>query len=144
MGENHRDLGVLDAPCGPGVLALHPDAVLPLLQVAGVVDDEHRLRVGERVAHVAAHVVAHRVSAQVDWLQQVLEPVGGGSPRCSAIVQQYFRSRPESRPSISLAAQAPGQVTWSTILPTCVLSSRSRWAWATSLKGSTRSTIGRT
>jgi hypothetical protein len=35
-----RDLGVLDPPGGAGVLALHPDRLAALLEIAGLVDDQ--------------------------------------------------------------------------------------------------------
>jgi hypothetical protein len=38
-----RDLGVLHPTRGAGVLALHPDGVGPLLQIAGLVDYQRRL-----------------------------------------------------------------------------------------------------
>jgi hypothetical protein len=60
VGEEHRDLGVLDPPGGAGVLALHPDRMGALLQIAGLVD-QHRVGVGEGVGGVAAQVIAHRI-----------------------------------------------------------------------------------
>jgi hypothetical protein len=44
VGEIDRDLGVLDPAHGAGVLALHSDGVFALLQIAGLVHDQHRLR----------------------------------------------------------------------------------------------------
>ena len=44
VGQVDRDLGVLDPPGGAGVLALHPDGVHALLEVAGLVDHQHRRR----------------------------------------------------------------------------------------------------
>jgi hypothetical protein len=41
VGEVDGYLGVLDPPRGAGVLALDPDAVDALLQVTGLVDDQH-------------------------------------------------------------------------------------------------------
>ena len=41
----HRDLGVLGAPGGPGVLPLHPRRRGAFLHITGLVDDQHRTRV---------------------------------------------------------------------------------------------------
>ena len=61
VGQEHRDLGVLDPPRSAGVLALHPDRVHALLHVAGLVDHQHRVRVAEGVDDIAAQIVADRV-----------------------------------------------------------------------------------
>jgi hypothetical protein len=42
-----RDLGVLDASGGAGVLALHLSRLQALLEVAGLVDHQHRLRIAQ-------------------------------------------------------------------------------------------------
>jgi hypothetical protein len=51
-----RDLGVLDPACGAGVLALHPHRLGALLQVAGLVHDQHRLRIAERLGEIGIYV----------------------------------------------------------------------------------------
>jgi hypothetical protein len=40
--QQDHDLGVLHPPGGAGVLALHPDRIGALLEVAALVDDQHR------------------------------------------------------------------------------------------------------
>lgn len=50
LGQIHRDLGVLDAPGGAGVLALHPDRMHALLHVAGFVDDQERAGVSAKAS----------------------------------------------------------------------------------------------
>jgi hypothetical protein len=47
IGQIDRDLGVLDSPGGTGVLALHPDRAHALLQIAGLVDHQHRVGVSQ-------------------------------------------------------------------------------------------------
>jgi hypothetical protein len=61
VGEEHRDLSVLDPPRGAGVLALHPDRVHTFLQITGLINHEHRVRVGECVRHVIAQIVADSI-----------------------------------------------------------------------------------
>jgi hypothetical protein len=56
-----RLVGVLDPPGGAGVLALHPDRGHTLLEVAGLVDHEHRIGVPETGDDVVTQVVAHPV-----------------------------------------------------------------------------------
>jgi hypothetical protein len=79
-----------------------------LLDITGFVDHEHRLSVGEMLDDVAAQVVAHRGGVPLRPREQMLQPVQVRSPRCSAIVQQFFRSSPDSMPSISPAACRTG------------------------------------
>jgi hypothetical protein len=59
VGQIHRDLGVLDAPGGTGVLALHPNRMHTLLHVAGLVDDQDRSGVAEGVDDVLTQIVTH-------------------------------------------------------------------------------------
>jgi hypothetical protein len=49
-----------------------------LLQIAGLVDDQHRLRVAEVLHEVGAHVVADRVLVPDGPGEQVLHPVAAG------------------------------------------------------------------
>jgi hypothetical protein len=73
-----RDLGVLDAPGGAGVLALDPNRRRPLLEVPGLVHHQDRLGVAEVLHEVVAHVIAHRVVVPHRPGEQVLHPVGVG------------------------------------------------------------------
>ena len=75
VGQIDRDLGVLDPPGGAAVLALHPHRRGALLDVAGLVDHQHRTRVTERVDDVVAQVIAHRLGVPLRPRQQVLQPV---------------------------------------------------------------------
>ena len=75
-----------------------------LLHVPGLVDHQHRTRVAEGVDDVIAQIIADRIGVPFRPGQQVLQPVRSGSPRCSAIVQQFLRSSPETIPSINSAA----------------------------------------
>jgi hypothetical protein len=56
-----RDLGVVDAAGGAGVLALDPNGCRALLEVPRLVDDQHRTRVAHVLGHIAADVIADRV-----------------------------------------------------------------------------------
>ena len=58
----HRDLGVLDAASGPPVVALHPDTVDALLDVAGLVNDQDRASVIEGIDDVIAQIIADSIS----------------------------------------------------------------------------------
>ena len=72
IGKEHRHLRVLDPAGGSGVLALHPDAVSAGFEVAGVVEDQHRLRMSDRVDDIAAHIVADRVRVPDGLAEQSL------------------------------------------------------------------------
>jgi hypothetical protein len=61
VSEVDRDLGVLDPSGGAGVLALDPDRISALLEVSGLVHDQHRVAVTERADDVVAQVIAHPV-----------------------------------------------------------------------------------
>jgi hypothetical protein len=73
-----RDLAVVDLAGGAGVLALHPSGGGALLQIAGLVDDQHRLRVAEMADHVVAHVIAQGVGIPHRPGEQVLQSVRAG------------------------------------------------------------------
>jgi hypothetical protein len=70
------DLGVVDLAGGAGVLATHPDGVAALLEVAGLIDDQHRARVAEVLDYQGAHVVADGAVVPHRPGQQVLQAVG--------------------------------------------------------------------
>jgi hypothetical protein len=74
------DLGVLDAASGAGVLALDADRGGALLEVAGLVDDQHRLRVAQVLDHIVADVIADRIVVPHRPRHQVLHAVGAGLP----------------------------------------------------------------
>ena len=61
VGQIHRDLGVLDAAGGAGVLALHPDRMHALLHVSGFVEDQDCAGVAEGVDDIIAQIVTDRV-----------------------------------------------------------------------------------
>jgi hypothetical protein len=75
IGQEHRHLAVLDAPRGAGVLALHTDRAAARLQISGVVQNQHRVAIAQRVDHVLPHVVAHFVGLSDRLTQQSLHPV---------------------------------------------------------------------
>ena len=75
IGQIDRDLGVLDPPGGPGVLALHPNGVSALLQVAGLVHHQHGIHLAEPLHDIPAQVVTHAVGIPFRLPQQVLQAV---------------------------------------------------------------------
>ena len=77
VGEEDADLAVLDPPGRPRVLALATPARLhSLLQEAGLINDQHRLRVAEVFDDVRPQVIAHLVGAPLGAPEQVLQAVG--------------------------------------------------------------------
>ena len=75
-----------------------------LLHVPGFINHQNRARVTEGVDDVVTQIIANPVGVPFRPRQQMLQPVGVASPRCSAIVQQFLRSSPETIPSINSAA----------------------------------------
>jgi hypothetical protein len=78
VGEIDRDLGVLDPAGGAGVLTLHPDGALALLQITGLVDHQDRVGFAEVVNDVVAQVGGDPVGVPDRPVQQVLHPVRAG------------------------------------------------------------------
>ena len=105
VGQIDRDLGVLDPPGGAGVLALHTHRVDSLLEVPGLVNHQDGVRVAQVVDDVPAKVVADQVGVphRRGTAGAATHPVIF-APRCSAMDQQFFRSRSDSNPSINAAA----------------------------------------
>ncbi len=73
----HHDLGVLDAPGGAGVLALHPDRMHALLHFPSFINHEYGTRVTEGFDDVVAQVVTNLIGVPFRPCQQMLQPVGG-------------------------------------------------------------------
>jgi hypothetical protein len=114
VGQIHRDLGVLDSPGGAGVLPLHPDRVLALLQIARLIHHEHRVGLGERVDNVAAQVITHRVGVPArpskQILQRVRSPVTamlGDRPAVLALQPAQHPKHQPARVSQRLVAREP-------------------------------------
>ncbi len=74
MGEIDGDLGVLDPSGGGGVLALHTHRGAALLQIAGFVHDQHRIRLSQVLHHEAAEIVPHSIGIPHCPVQQLLHP----------------------------------------------------------------------
>jgi hypothetical protein len=79
------------------------------LEVASLIDDQHRLGVAQVLDHIGAHVVANRILIPHCPGEQVLpSPSGLGSPACSASVQQFLRGRSASSPRTNALARCRG------------------------------------
>jgi len=78
VGQIHRDLGVLDAPGGTGVLALNPDGGHALLHVAGFINHENCAGVTEGVDNIVTQIIADRLGVPFRPRQQMLQAVGSG------------------------------------------------------------------
>jgi len=62
IGHKHRHLGILDPPGSATVLALHADGVGALLDIGGLIDNQHRVRITEGIDHVVTQIIADRIS----------------------------------------------------------------------------------
>jgi site-specific DNA recombinase len=99
----HGDLGILDPAGGAGVLALDPDGGGALLQVAGLVDDQHCLVLAQVLGDIVAHVIADRVVVPHRSGEQVLHPVRAGvagvlSDRPAVLAGQVRKQPTHERP----------------------------------------------
>src|SRR5215216_6719903 len=93
IAEEHADLAVLLLARSTRVLWLNPNRLGPLLQEAGLVDDEHRPLVCEVLDHVLAQVVAYQICVPLRLVEQSLHTIWGAlSPTASAICQPFLRS----------------------------------------------------
>ena len=108
VGQIHRDLGVLDAPGGAGVLALHPDRMHALLHVSGFIEDQYRVRVAEGVDDVVTQIVADRFGVPFRPRQQMLQPVGGGIAAVLGDRPAILAVQARDHPAISSAAWRSG------------------------------------
>jgi len=81
VGREDPDLAVGDLARRAGVLPRHAAGGLALLEEAGLVDHQHRLRVGQRLQRVVAHQVAQRVGLPAAAAQDGLLPPGAGIAR---------------------------------------------------------------
>jgi hypothetical protein len=61
VGQEHADLTVLDPPSGATILTLHTHALLTLLEEAGLIDNQHAVRIGQVLLHIRLQIVPHRV-----------------------------------------------------------------------------------
>jgi hypothetical protein len=99
VGEVDGDLTVLDASGGAGVLALHANGVRALLQVAGLVHDQHRVLVVQVLDDEAADVVANRVCIPSGPRQQVLQTVRARVPgmlgESPTVLARQVRQQPQ-------------------------------------------------
>jgi hypothetical protein len=102
------DLGVLDAAGGAGVLALHPSCLGALLEIPGLVDDQHRIGIAEVLHEVVAEVVADPVVVPHRPGEQVLHPVGAGVAGVlgdrPAVLARQVRQQP--------VHECPGPLAW--------------------------------
>ena len=80
VGEIDRDLGVLDPAGGAGVLTLHRDGALALLQITGLVDHQDRVGFAEVINDVVAQVGGDTVGVPARPVQQVLHAVRSRIP----------------------------------------------------------------
>jgi hypothetical protein len=73
-----RDLSVLDAARGAGVLALHPHRLDALLEVPSLIHHQHRPGIAQMLDHIVAQVIADRVLIPHRPSEQVLQPIRAG------------------------------------------------------------------
>jgi hypothetical protein len=62
-------------------LALHAGTGTALLDVAGLIDHQHRARVTQVLHDIRAHAVADRIGVPPGTSEQVLHPIRRGVPR---------------------------------------------------------------
>ena len=81
VAQEHADPAVLDAARRAAVPPLHPGRPAALLEEAGLVQHQHRLRVARVLDHVGAQVVPDRVGVPAHAREQVLHAVRRPVPR---------------------------------------------------------------
>lgn len=113
VDEVDRDLRVFDPPGRAGVLPLHADRRGALLQVPGLVDDQHRVIVLQLLDDEAAEVVADRVGIPSGPRQQVLQAVRGRVSgvlgQRPAVLARQVRQQPEDQLPCPAAWFHPGK-----------------------------------
>jgi hypothetical protein len=77
ISHEHPDLGVLDAPRGPRVLASHPNRLLAFLQKASLIHDEYpALLLAQVLDDVFAQVVTDGIGIPASSIEEALRPLG--------------------------------------------------------------------
>ena len=113
VGQVDRDLGVLDPSGGAGVLALHPDRGHALLEVAGLVDHQHRVAVCEGGGDVVAQVITHSIGVPRGSPEQVLHAVrvqvAGVFGDAPAVLPRQVSEQPQEEPAGAAAGRHPGE-----------------------------------
>lgn len=61
-GTGHPVVGILDPPGSATALALHADGVGVLLDIGGLIDNQHRVRITEGIDDVVTQIIADRIS----------------------------------------------------------------------------------
>jgi hypothetical protein len=107
-GQEHADLGILDPPGGAGVLALHPDGVHALLQIAGLVDDQDPVWVTELVDDDLPQIVSHGVGIPLRPVQQALHRIRPSVSCLLSHLPQVLIARSARSPSTNPAAARRG------------------------------------
>jgi hypothetical protein len=89
-------------------LALNPDRGGALLEIAGLIDDQHRFIVLQLLDDEAAEVVADCIGIPPGPGQQMLQAVPVALPAYSASEQQFSRGRSDNRPRTNSRARRRG------------------------------------
>jgi hypothetical protein len=72
VGGKHADLAVRDLARRAGVLSPDPARRPTLLEKAGLIDHQHRIRIGKGLDYVIAHHIAERIGLPLRPTQQSL------------------------------------------------------------------------
>ena len=80
------------------VLAGDACRVLPLFQKAGLIEDQHAVRVSQMLHDLEAQRIPHSIGVPVGPVEPTMEAVGVASPQTSASCQLCFRSAARSQP----------------------------------------------
>lgn len=78
IAQQHADLAVLDGAGRAPVLAGDACRVLPLFQKAGLIEDQHAVRVSQMLHDLEAQRIPHSIGVPVGPVQPILEAVRGG------------------------------------------------------------------
>jgi hypothetical protein len=89
IGREYPDLAIRDLPGRTGVLSRHSAGRLALLEIAGLVDDQHCVFVTEVLDHIIAHQIAQLVCVPAVSAQKLLL-----APRAG--IARRFRPHPAS------------------------------------------------
>ena len=93
IGREHADLAVGDLARRPRILPAHTAGALALLEKAGLVDHQNRIRIGQRLDHVVAHEIAKRIWVPASTAEKSLLAPG-------ARITGSFRPHPARLPPL--------------------------------------------
>jgi len=101
IGQKHPNLALFNTACCPTLWARHPGRMLAFFQASRLSDDQHGLRVPQRLSHLGPPIVAEGIGIPLRPSQQMRHPIRGALPMdCGQLPPVFALDRPQQTPKI--------------------------------------------